>query len=148
MKFKDNVLHNQATVYYFADYLNILKRWKNRKQQAFEDFMTGYSFTELPLERSVRMFLDDPKYSDVTKNHFQTILDSNSYIPENDTNTENYILGLEQARKFLWPTQEELDLRNQEEMDFQFFITQNPTQQPSIQNLIDQKEFDLLYNER
>jgi hypothetical protein len=123
----------QALQYYFYECLAIIENRNNRRTQAYDNFMTGFNLQNKSFERNLRQTLNDKgdQISEKFKNLIEAKLQSNDFIPENSVEEQNELAAIARAKQFVWPSNEELSIRTQEENNLNQFIIDNPRNEVS-----------------
>lgn len=143
MKFLDQQLHKIAEQYYFTEYLSLLNTRKIRKNAEFSSYLNSYTMPDKPLERTLRNTLSNlnPNVHPSVKENIESILSTGNYISDTDPNINMYVSALDRFKSFTFPTSTENNLRAQEEINFQEFITNNPRTDFSSPTLEQNREF-------
>jgi hypothetical protein len=134
---KNNEKNTTLYRHHHNKYREYLKNRYIRKNKALKDKLlelnyTNFSYTldelnELKntLIQTKNEFPGSTDHLDNSINRVQQKIDNNEYLTEDNP---DYALKMayEQAKKdFVWPTQEEIDIRDQEEQELILFLEQN-----------------------
>jgi len=131
MIFNDNTLEEQAKALYIDEYMVIWNERLNRYGAAWKTILEQENLT-VPLESTLRKNLLISK-SEEHKSQIQAKLDSGNYIAidsQEEVNHLQYIQNL--ANSFVWPSANELIIRQQEEQELLSYMQNNPRFLPQV----------------
>ena len=139
---KDNEKNFTLVKYHINKVREYEKKRQLRKNQALRDQLLPLNYRNLSvtldelnqlknnLIQAKTMLPRSIDELDTRINGVQQKIDNNEYLTEDNP---EYALKMayEQVKKdFVWPTQEEIDIRDQEEQELILFLEQNPLQVP------------------